>query len=127
MTPAKYKAKDLKGKWVYGTPIETKPSLKYGFHKWWMIEIACSHGGYFYIYKRSTIREETLCQQTKLKDIEGKDIYYNDILIDNKERKWDVINGVNGCSINSKNVEQSWLCQDDVDRMKLKIIGNKYD
>ena len=27
MKPAKYKAKDLKGKWVYGTPIETRPSL----------------------------------------------------------------------------------------------------
>lgn len=32
MTPAKYKAKDLKGRWVFGTPIETKPSLKFGFH-----------------------------------------------------------------------------------------------
>lgn len=92
-----------------------------------MIEIACSHGGYFYICKRSTIREETLCQQTKLKDIEGKDIYYNDILIDDKERKWDVINGVNGCAINSENLRGQTLYQDDVDRMKLKIIGNKYD
>lgn len=127
MTPAKYKAKNLKGKWVYGTPIETKPSLKYGFHKWWMIEIACSHGGYFYICKRSAIKEETLCQQTKLKDIEGKDIHYNDILIDDKKRKWDVINGVNGCSINSQNLRGQTLYQDDVDRMKLKIIGNKYD
>lgn len=127
MTPAKYKAKDLKGKWVYGTPIETIPSLKYGFHKWWMIEIACSHGGYFYICKRSAIREETLCQQTRFKDIEGKDIYYNDILIDDKKREWDVINGVNGCTINSKNFIGQTLYQDDVDRMKLKIIGNKYD
>ena len=129
MTPRKYKAKNLKGQWVYGIPIETLPSIdnKFGFHKWWMIETACSHGGYFYICKRSTIREETLCQQTKLKDIEGKDIYYDDILIDDKERKWDVINGVNGCTINSENFRGQTLYQDDVNRMKLKIIGNKYN
>lgn len=128
MTPVKYKAKDLKGKWAYGTPIETIPSLKYGFHKWWMIETALSHGGYFYICGRSAIREETLCQQTRFKDIEGKDIYYNDILIDDEKRKWDVIiNGSGGCSINSENLRGQSLYQDDVDRMKLKIIGNKYD
>lgn len=127
MTPRKYKAKDLKGEWVFGTPIETIPSLKYGFHKWWIIESAYSHGGYLYVAKRRAIREETLCQQTKLKDIEGKDIYYNDILIDDEKRKWDVIDGVNGCAISNENIEQSWLYQDDVDRMKLKIIGNKYD
>lgn len=130
MKPAKYKAKDLKGKWVYGTPIETRPSIdnKFGFHKWWMIEIALSHGGYFYICKRSAIREETLCQQTRFKDIEGKDIYYNDILIDNEGRKWDVIiNGSGGCSVNSENLIAQSLYQDGVDRMKFKVIGNKYD
>lgn len=128
MTPRKYKAKDLRDQWVYGTPIETRPSInnKFGFHKWWMIETALSHGGYFYICKRSAIREETLCQQTKLKDIEGKDIYYSDILIDDKEREWDVINGVNGCTINSNVHRGQTLHQDDVDRMKLKITGNKY-
>lgn len=134
MTPAKYKAKDLKGKWVYGTPIETIPSLKYGFHKWWMIETALSHGGYFYISKRSAIDEKTLCGMSNCTDINSKPICMND-------KVHYTTGGLGGCEHTAEVISitldsivlslpnEYTVCYDNdvIRKVKLTVIGNRYD
>lgn len=134
MVPTKYKAKDLKGKWVYGYPVETKPSLKYGFHKWWMIQTACSHGGYFYICKRSSIDENTLCEVSNCTDINSKPICVND-------KVHYTTRGLGGCKHTAEVISitpdsivlslpnEDTVCYDNdiIKKIKLTIIGNKYD
>lgn len=130
MTPAKYKAKDLKGRWVFGTPIETKPSLNVGFHKWWIIESAFSHGGYFYIGQRKSIKEETLCVKTSLKDINSKEIYTNDILTDNVGRKYIVVkdNNPKECiTVETETNKTMPLDMSDILSREFRIVGNKFD
>ena len=131
MTPAKYKAKNLKGQWVYGTPIETLPSIKFGFHKWWMIETAYSHGGYFYICKRSAIDEKTLCEMSNCTDINSKPIYMNDKVhytVGGYEHTAEVI------SVLPDNImlllpNENTVCYNNnaIREFKLTTIGNKYD
>lgn len=129
MTPRKYKAKNLKGKWVYGTPIETLPSLKYGFHKWWMIESAYSHGGYFYICKRSAIREETLCEMSNCTDINSKPICMNDKVRHTVGGLEAEVTGITPDSIMLSLPNGNTVCynNDDIRKIKLTVIGNKYD
>lgn len=131
MTPAKYKAKNLKGKWVYGTPIETIPSLKYGFHKWWMIESAYSHGGYLYVAKRRAIDEKTLCEMSDCTDINSKPICINDKVhytAGGHEHTAEVTGTTPNIIILSlPNEDTVYYDNDAIRKLKLTVIGNKYD
>jgi len=133
MKPAKYKAKNLKGQWVYGTPIETRPSIdnKFGFHKWWMIETACSHGGYFYICKRSAIDEKTLCEMSDCTDINSKPICMNDrvhyIAGGNKRTAEVTSTTPNSIILSLPNEDTVCYDNDAIRKLKLTVIGNKYD
>ena len=129
--PTKYKAKNLKGKWVYGTPIETVPSLKYGFHRWWIIELACSHGGYFFIHKRSAIREETLCEMSNCTDINSKPVCIDDKVqyATGGHEYTAVVTGTVADSVILSLPNGSTVLYDNdaIRDVRLTVIGNKYD
>ena len=131
MTPAKYKAKDLKGKWVYGFPVEAIPDLKYGFHKWWMIETALSHGGYFYISKRSAIDEKTLCEMSNCTDINSKPICIDDkVHYTGYGREYTAeVTRTTPDSIILSLPNGDTVCYDNdaIRRVKLTVIGNKHN
>lgn len=131
MTPTKYKAKDLKGKWVFGTPIETRPNLKFGFHKWWIIESAYSHGGYFYISKRKAIDEKTLCEVSDCIDVDKKPICNGD-KVEYKSGAYEHTAEVVGIMPDNiilllPNKDRLLYDNESIRLGNLKVIGNKYD
>ena len=145
----KAKRKD-NGEWVYGYYLEMdnkslivtgKETKKVNYLN-----------GYLYYWEQVEIDKETLCQCTGLQDIDGKDIFENDIISSNanlgygkKQKKVEIISQViylilndktmsgldtNQCSMfttRQLNKEQEYTNMDWSVFFNCKIIGNKFD
>ena len=82
------------------------------------------------IIRRKSIKEETLCVKTSLKDINSKEIYTNDILTDNVGRKYIVVkdNNPKECiTVETEANKTMPLDMSDILSREFRIVGNKFD
>ena len=139
-----FKAKRKDGQWVYGNLLEpTKMNVFSNINRndkfCLIVESSFVNGGWVVVGGKHWVLRETLCQCTGLQDIDGKDIFENDIVSFMEDG--DISVGITPLNIKGiiEYLEGSYVVSQEntnnkyIDLMSytinpsFKIIGNKFD
>lgn len=79
MRDIKFRGLNTRGKWVYGSLVQTT-SYCVQHSKTWIVETAFGNGGWFNVQRKQYVRPATVGEITNCRDKNEREIYEGDII-----------------------------------------------